>query len=98
MSGTLIDANGEPVPLTVATQVRLGIEAVSPALGVAPRMIDLRVQTDAVGRFAWDYAPADVNVPGLFRAQVHMVLPEGPKTFPSDGYLDVQVIPSAGVA
>jgi hypothetical protein len=38
----------------------------------------------------------DVNVAGLFRAQVHMLMPDGPKSFPNDGYLDIAVLPRAG--
>ena len=98
MGGTLFDANDQPVPLTLATDVRLGIEPASPALPIAPRMLDLRVPTDeGVGRFAWDYEADDVDVPGLYRAQVHMLMPDGPKSFPSDGYLDISVIPQAGI-
>jgi hypothetical protein len=96
MLGTIYDANGEPVMLNLAVDVKLGIEPVSPALGVAPRNFYLRLSLDTPGRFAWDYVANDVNVAGLFRAQVHLLMPDGPKSFPNDGYLDIAVLPRAG--
>lgn len=92
---TLYDADGKPVPLPQGTVVSFAMRPAvvgqeGPTFKKAARIVS------DPGKVAYDWESEDVEVAGPFKAEWEVVMPTGPQTFPSDGYLDVIVLADVG--
>lgn len=95
ITGTLFDANDERVLLPSGTAVRFAMRPAMPGQPGPSFKKDARILSQE-GRWAYDWEAEDVAVPGPYKAEVEVVLPNGPQTFPSDSYLDIIVLAEVG--
>lgn len=92
---TLYDANGQPVPLPSGTPVFFAMRPAvvgmpGPTFKKAARIVNEQ------GKVAYDWAPEDVGTPGPFKAEWEVSTANGPLTVPSDGYIDLIILPDVG--
>ncbi len=96
LEATLIDAEGNPVDLTTKSVTFSMRSRDNPSLVIT----GLAVKVDAVnGIVAYQWGPGNTNTPGAYLGEFRVTYSNGPReTFPSDGYIEISVVKSAGNA
>lgn len=86
-----LTANGSPVNLTGAV-VRFHMRP--KVAGVGSVVDALATIEDALaGRVSYPWAPADVNVPGIHRAEFEVTFADGTvETFPNSDWIDIEIL------
>jgi hypothetical protein len=93
--GRLRDGKGVLVPLPPGTQVFF---AMAPAVAGLPGATFKKAGyiVESPGRVGYALEAEDVAIAGPYHAEWEVILPGGPQTFPSDGYLDIVIVPDLG--
>ncbi len=88
----LRDGKGRLVPLPPGTPIWFSMR---PAVEGLPGAVFQKSGyiVESPGRVGYDFENEDVAISGPYLAQWRVILPDGPQTFPSDGYLDLVILP-----
>lgn len=95
-TATVTDQTGAPLNLTTATSVTFvmrQLQTAAPAVKAAMTVVNA-----AAGQVQYSWQATDTAVPGLYMAEIQVVLPGGTYTFPNVGYQSIEMTPSLTAA
>ena len=91
ITGTLVDGRGQPVSFPPDYELTFAMASAVRASLYVPFREAARWIDSAVGRWAYDFVDPQLALPGPFKAEVQVLTPAGPITFPRSGAFDVLV-------
>lgn len=94
LRATLVDANGEPIPLDAATAVVLVIRPSGG--GEAVRRTCTILDPETAGRVEYQWVTADTQTAGLFNIEFEIAWGAATQTVPNDSYEELVVVADLG--
>lgn len=85
ISGTVVDASGNPVNISSATSLRFVAKLQSGAAVIRGTATKLDVDVSTRGTWSYTWVASDLSIPGTYESELEVTWPTGKvETFPAD--------------
>lgn len=87
----LTDRDGKPVTPGNEDEVFFLMRPITAGMGVSP-VRGTAENGESPGQVSYTPVDADVSIPGPYRVEFEVLGPDGPRTYPPDGYYEVLIL------